>query len=148
MTERPSRAVDLHGFALREFLEFVRKEDPTWLEGAQVRRSDDGHQRSGLVEGKVWVEGNSPTSTRGRHLLGSDVDEVTKQFEADSPLVAIAVERGGALVDAHDQADAVLQVLVGEGHPVSDAEVGPAWNLRWWARPGEFHVCRCRTAFS
>lgn len=56
MTERPSRAVDLHGFALREFLEFVRKEDPTWLEGAQVRRSDDGHQRSGLVEGKVWVE--------------------------------------------------------------------------------------------
>jgi hypothetical protein len=31
MTERPSRAVDLHGFALKEFLEFVRKEDPSWL---------------------------------------------------------------------------------------------------------------------
>ena len=56
MTERPSRAVDLHGFALREFLEFVRKEDPSWIEGAHVRRSDDGHQRSGVVEGKVWVE--------------------------------------------------------------------------------------------
>lgn len=56
MTERPSRAVDLHGFALREFLEFVRKEDPSWIEGAHVRRSDDGHQRSGVVEGKVRVE--------------------------------------------------------------------------------------------
>jgi hypothetical protein len=56
MTERPSRAVDLHGFALKEFLEFVRKEDPSWLEGAHVRRSDDGHQRSGVVEGKVWLE--------------------------------------------------------------------------------------------
>ena len=56
MTERPSRAVDLHGFALREFLEFVRKEDPSWIEGAHVRRSDDGHQRSGVVEGMVWVQ--------------------------------------------------------------------------------------------
>ena len=56
MTERPNRAVDLHGFALKEFLEFVRKEDPSWIEGAHVRRSDDGHQRSGVVEGKVWVE--------------------------------------------------------------------------------------------
>ena len=56
MTERRSRAVDLHGFALKEFLEFVRKEDPSWIEGAHVRRSDDGHQRSGVVEGKVWVE--------------------------------------------------------------------------------------------
>jgi hypothetical protein len=56
--------------------------------------------------------------------------------------------RVAARVRADDQADAVLQVLVGEGHPVSDAEVGTAWNLRWWAQPGEFHVCRCRTAFS
>ena len=56
MTERPSRAVDLHGFALKEFLEFVRREDPSWIDGALVRRSDDGHQRSGVVEGKVWVE--------------------------------------------------------------------------------------------
>jgi hypothetical protein len=56
MTGRPSRAIDLHGFALKEFLEFVRKEDPSWLEGAHVRRSDDGHQRSGVVEGKVWLE--------------------------------------------------------------------------------------------
>ena len=56
MTERQSRTVDLHAFALKEFLEFVRREDPSWIEGAQVRRSDDGHQRSGVVEGKVWVE--------------------------------------------------------------------------------------------
>ena len=56
MTERSSRTVDLHGFALKEFLEFVRKQDPSWLEGAHVRRSDDGHQRSGVVEGKVWIE--------------------------------------------------------------------------------------------
>ena len=56
MTERPSRAVDLHAFALKEFLEFVRREDPSWIEGVQVRRSDDGHQRSGVVDGKVWVE--------------------------------------------------------------------------------------------
>jgi hypothetical protein len=56
MSERQNRAVDLHGFALKEFLDFVRKQDPSWLEGAHVRRSDDGHQRSGVVEGKVWVE--------------------------------------------------------------------------------------------
>ena len=35
MTERPSRAVDLHAFAFKEFLEFVRREDPSWIEGAQ-----------------------------------------------------------------------------------------------------------------
>ena len=91
---------------------------------------------------------NSPTNTRLLRLRGSDVDEVTEQFEASSPLLAITVERGGALVDAHDQADWVLQVLVGEGHPVSEAEVGTAWDLWWRARPGEFHVCRCRTTFS
>ena len=56
MSQTANRTVNLHGFALREFLEFVRKEDPTWIEGAQVRRSDDGHQMSGLVEGMVWVE--------------------------------------------------------------------------------------------
>lgn len=56
MTERPRRAADLHGFAPKEFLEFVRREDPSWLEGAHVRRSEDGHQRSGMVEGMVWVE--------------------------------------------------------------------------------------------
>lgn len=56
MTERTGHTVDLHSFALKEFLEFVRKQDPSWLEGAHVRHSDDGHQRSGVVEGKVWVE--------------------------------------------------------------------------------------------
>ena len=54
MTELPNRAVDLHGFALREFLEFVRKEDPRWIDGAQVRRSDGDHQKAGRVDGKVW----------------------------------------------------------------------------------------------
>lgn len=56
MPQRAKGAVDLHGFALREFLEFVRREDPSWLEGAQVRRSDGDYQRSGLIEGKVWLE--------------------------------------------------------------------------------------------
>jgi hypothetical protein len=46
MTERPSPAVDLHSFALREFLQFVRKEDPRWIDGAQVRRSDDDYQKA------------------------------------------------------------------------------------------------------
>lgn len=41
---------------MKEFLEFVRKEDPSWIEGAHVRRTDDGHQRSGVVGGMVWVE--------------------------------------------------------------------------------------------
>ena len=55
MTELPSRTVDLHGFALREFLEFVRKEDPSWIDGAQVRRSEDDHQKGGRADGKVWI---------------------------------------------------------------------------------------------
>ena len=56
MSERPNRAVDLHSFALREFLEFMRNEDPSWIDGAQVRRSDDDHQKGGRVDGKVWLE--------------------------------------------------------------------------------------------
>jgi hypothetical protein len=67
MTELPDRAVGLHGFALREFLEFVRKEDPHWIEGAQVRRSDGGHQKAGRVDGKVWLE--VLTSERGAQAL-------------------------------------------------------------------------------
>ena len=59
-------------------------------------------------------------------------------MEAYPPLLPVAVERGGVLVDAHDQADAVLQVLVGEGHAVSDAEVGAAGDLGWRAGPFEF----------
>ena len=55
-TERPSRTVDLHGFSLPEPLEFVRKEDPNWIGGAQVRRSDDHHEKAGNVEGKVRLE--------------------------------------------------------------------------------------------
>lgn len=56
MTESPSRVVDLHSFSLREFLEFVCKEDTNWIDGAQVRRSDDHHENAGNVEGKVWLE--------------------------------------------------------------------------------------------
>jgi len=56
MTVRSIQALDLHGFALKEFLDFVRKEDPSWIEGALVRRSDDGQHRSGVVDGKLWVE--------------------------------------------------------------------------------------------
>lgn len=56
MTERPSHAVDLHGFALSEFLQFIRKEDPRWIDGAQVRRTDDDHTKSSRVDGKVWIE--------------------------------------------------------------------------------------------
>lgn len=56
MTDLPNRTVDLHGFALHEFLEFVRKEDPSWIDGAQVRRSEGDHQKAGRVDGKVWLE--------------------------------------------------------------------------------------------
>lgn len=56
MTEPPSRAVEPHGFPLEEFLEFLRKEDPAWIEGAHIRRSDNGHQRAGVGDGKVWFE--------------------------------------------------------------------------------------------
>ncbi len=56
MTERAGQTVDLHGFVLKEFLEFVRRQDPSWLEGAHVRRSDDGQQSSSVVDGKVWIE--------------------------------------------------------------------------------------------
>jgi hypothetical protein len=56
----------------------------------------------------------------------SDVNERPEQAEPNAPGLPIAVHRGGALVDAHDQADAVLQVLVGEAHPVADPEFGAA----------------------
>ena len=56
MTKLLNRTVDLHGFALHEFLEFVRKEDPSWIDGAHVRRSEDDHQKAGHVDGKVWLE--------------------------------------------------------------------------------------------
>ena len=39
---------------------------------------------------------------------------MVKQAEGNTPGLAIAVECRGALVDAHDQADAALQMLVGE----------------------------------
>lgn len=61
-----------------------------------------------------------------------------KQFEGDSPLLTIAVERGGVLVDADDQPDAMLQILVGEGHPIAHAEVAAIGDLWWRSWLGEF----------
>lgn len=71
----------------------------------------------------------------------SDVNEMPEQFEGDAPLLTVAVERGGVLIDAHDQADAVLQVLVGAGHPVAHAEVGATGDLWWRSGPGELDIC-------
>lgn len=34
----------------------MRKEDPRWIDGAQVRGSDGDHQKAGRVDGKVWLE--------------------------------------------------------------------------------------------
>ena len=42
-----------------------------------------------------------------------------QQFEGDVLFLTFAIERGRMLVDAHDQADAVLKVLVGERSPES-----------------------------
>lgn len=72
---------------------------------------------------------------------------MSEEFEGDSPLLAIAVERGGVLVDAHDQADTVLEVLVDEGNAVADAEVGTTWDLRWrvWLVIWCELKCRVRT---
>jgi len=49
-----------------------------------------------------------------------------QQLKPDAPLLPIAVERGSLLVEAHDQADAALDVLIGERHAVAYAEIGAA----------------------
>lgn len=54
---------------------------------------------------------------------------MSKQFEGDAPSLAVTVERCGVLIDAHDQADAMLQVLVDKGRPVAHAEVVAAGDL-------------------
>ena len=72
---------------------------------------------------------------------------MAQQLERDSPLLAIAVEGGGVLIDAHDQADAVLEVLVGEGDAVAYAEVRATADLRWRTRPLEFRIRWCRGTF-
>src|SRR5258706_8701157 len=72
---------------------------------------------------------------------------MSEQFEGDAPLLTIAVECGGVLIDAHDQADAVLQILVSEDHTVADAEVGTTGDLRWRTWPVAFDIFRCRAAF-
>ena len=78
---------------------------------------------------------------------GLDVNEMSEQFEGDPPLLAVAVEGGGVLVDAHDQADAVLEVLVDDGDAVADAEVGTTGDFRWRTWFVEFDACGCRTTF-
>jgi hypothetical protein len=96
MTDLPNRTVDLHGFALREFLEFVRKEDPRWIDGAQVRRSDGDLQKAGRVDGKVWLE--VLTSERGAQALARVLAraEAFDESEADAVLsLRTALRLGG-----------------------------------------------------
>jgi len=54
---------------------------------------------------------------------------VAEQVEGALPLLTAAVERFGALVDAHGQADAVLKILVDEGNAIANAEVGMVGDL-------------------
>jgi hypothetical protein len=84
--EQSIRAVDLHGFAQREFLEFMRKEDPRWIDGAQVRRSDGDHQKAGRVDGRVWLE--VLTSERWAQALARVLPraEAFEENEADAVL--------------------------------------------------------------
>ena len=100
MTEQSNRAVDLHGFALREFLEFVRKEDPGWIDGAQVRRSDGDHQKAGRVDGKVWLE--VLTSERGAQALARVLAraEAFDENEADAVLSLRKALRLGGVAEA------------------------------------------------
>lgn len=100
MTEQSNRAVDLHGFALREFLEFVRKEDPGWIDGAQVRRSDGDHQKAGRVDGKVWLE--VLTSERGAQALARVLAraEALDENEADAVLSLRKALRLGGVAGA------------------------------------------------
>src|SRR3982751_3065588 len=72
---------------------------------------------------------------------------MSEQFEGDPPLLAVAIEGGGVLIDAHDQADAVLEILVDERYAVAHAELGTTCDLRWRTWPGEFDVWWCRAAF-
>jgi hypothetical protein len=100
MTEQSNRAVDLHGFALHEFLEFVRKEDPGWIDGAQVRRSDGDHQKAGRVDGKVWLE--VLTSERGAQALARVLAraEAFDENEADAVLSLRKALRLGGVAGA------------------------------------------------
>ena len=54
-----------------------------------------------------------------------------EKFEGDPPFLAVAVEGCGVLIDAHDQTDAVLEILVDERDAVTDTEVGAACDLQW-----------------
>lgn len=100
MTEQSNRAVDLHGFALREFLEFVRKEDPGWIDGAQVRRSDGDQQKAGRVDGKVWLE--VLTNERGAQALARVLAraEAFDENEADAVLSLRKALRLGGVAGA------------------------------------------------
>ena len=62
-----------------------------------------------------------------------------KQAEGGIPDLSIAIERRGALVDSHDQADRALQMLVGEAHSMAKPEVGTTGNF-WWRPEGDFGV--------
>ena len=63
-----------------------------------------------------------------------------EKFEGDPPLLAVTVEGCGVVIDAHDQTDAMLEILVDEGDTVADAEVGAAGDFRWRAWPVGFDM--------
>lgn len=63
----------------------------------------------------------------------SDVNDVAQHGEGDAPTEAIAIDGGGALVDAYDETDLRLQVAIGERHFLATAEViaGGVEGRRW-----------------
>jgi hypothetical protein len=62
----------------------------------------------------------------------------------DAPGLTVAIERRRSPVDAHDQADASLQMLVGETYALADAEVGTIRDLRRRSGRGLALVLRLR----
>jgi len=61
------------------------------------------------------------------------IDHFTQEREGDPPVafVGIALYGPGLLVDTHDGADALVQVLVGKSHRVTDHEVSTLRTWRW-----------------
>ncbi|MES2361183.1 MAG: hypothetical protein V4646_05215 [Pseudomonadota bacterium] len=63
----------------------------------------------------------------------SDVNDVEQYGEGDAPTMAIAIDGGGALVDAYDETDLRLQLAIGERHFLATAQViaGGVEGRRW-----------------
>lgn len=98
----------------------------------------------------LYVQAHSPFAVRLELALridvdgSSEVDDLAQQSKRDPPvaLVGIALYGRGLLVDTHDGADALVQVLVGKGHRVADHEVFTLstgrrrWRWVVWCRRG------------